>query len=132
MIYRSGNGNVLVIGAGVTGLTMALVLARRGWQVTVVAERFAPDIVSTVAGALWELPPSVCGRHHDEPLLAHAAAWAMSSYHAFCRLAANPRTGVAMRPAVFYFRHRVDDHPAELAKMRKLAEQVPGFVHDPR
>ena len=128
---RPGNAHVLVIGAGVTGLTTALVLARRGRQVTVVADRFTPDVVSTVAGALWELPPSVCGRHHDESALNHAAGWAMTSYQAFARLAANPRTGVFVRPAVFYFRHRVDDNSAELAKMRQVAEHVPGFVHDP-
>jgi hypothetical protein len=40
-------------------------------------------------------------------------------------------SGVAVRPAVFYFRHRVDDNPAELAKMRQVAGQVPGFVRDP-
>src|SRR5215469_7401293 len=127
---RRGDARVLVIGAGVTGLTTALVLARRGRQVTVLADRFAPDVVSTVAGALWEWPPSVCGRHHDEPALDHAAGWAMTSYQAFAELAANPRTGV-VRPAIFYFRHRVDDNPAELAKMRQVAEHVPGFVHDP-
>jgi len=128
---RHGNAHVLVIGAGVTGLTTALVLVRRGRQVTVLADRFAPDVVSTVAGALWEWPPSVCGRHHDEPALDHAAGWAMTSYQAFARLSANPHTGVFVRPAIFYFRHRVDDNPAELAKMRQVAEHVPGFVHDP-
>jgi hypothetical protein len=40
-------------------------------------------------------------------------------------------SGVAVRPAVFYFRHRVDDNPAQLAKMRQVAGQVPGFVRDP-
>ena len=128
---RHDYGRVLVIGAGVTGLTTALVLARRGRQVTVVAERFAPDVVSTVAGALWEWPPSVCGRHHDEPALQLAAGWAMTSYRAFAQLAANPHAGVVVRPAVFYFRHRVDDNPAELTKMHQVAEHVPGFVHDP-
>ena len=128
---RRGHAHVLVIGAGVTGLTTALVLARRGRQVTVVADRFAPDVVSTVAGALWEWPPSVCGRHHDEPALDHAAGWAMTSYQAFAQLSANPHTGVAVRPAIFYLRHRVDDNPAELAKMRQVAGHVPGFVHDP-
>src|SRR6267378_2632098 len=42
---------VLVIGVGVTGLTTALCLRREGFAVTVVAEKFAPDIVSVVAGA---------------------------------------------------------------------------------
>ena len=63
---------VLVIGAGVTGLTTALCLRREGFDVTVVAEKFAPDIVSVVAGALWEWPPAVCGAHHDEASLARS------------------------------------------------------------
>jgi D-amino-acid oxidase len=70
----------VVIGAGVSGLTTALVLARRDWRVTVVADRFDRDVVSTVAGALWEWPPSVCGRHHAEPLLARSAEWTMVSF----------------------------------------------------
>lgn len=128
---RSGPAHVLVIGAGVSGLTTALVLARRGIRVTVVAERFAPDIVSAVAGALWEWPPSVCGRHHDERLLQRSKTWAMSSYCSFARIAANPHTGVFLRPAVFYFRQPVADNLSELAKMHELQARVPGFVHDP-
>ena len=58
-------GRVLVIGAGVTGLTTSLCLRGRGFDVTIVAEKFAPDIVSVVAGALWEWPPAVCGHHVD-------------------------------------------------------------------
>lgn len=55
----------------------------------------------------------------------------MTSYRRFAPLAANPHTGVSLRPAIFYFTHPVRDNPAELAKMRALAAQVPGFVHDP-
>src|SRR5437867_1874041 len=43
---------VLVIGAGVVGLTTALQARRAGYEVVVVAERFAPDITSVVAPAL--------------------------------------------------------------------------------
>lgn len=55
----------------------------------------------------------------------------MSSYYSFARIAANPHTGVFLRPAVFYFRRPVADNPAELAKMHELQAHVPGFVHDP-
>ena len=55
------NEKVLVIGAGVSGLTTSLCLLRRGFAVIVVAEKFAPYITSVVAGALWEWPPAVCG-----------------------------------------------------------------------
>ncbi len=66
---RPGPGGVLVIGAGVSGLTSALCLRRRGFEVTVIADRFAPQVTSVVAGALWEWPPAVCGHHHDEVAL---------------------------------------------------------------
>jgi D-amino-acid oxidase len=128
---RKDQPGALVIGAGVSGWTTALVLARQGWRVAVVAERFGSDTVSTVAGALWEWPPSVCGRHHDDQVvLARSAGWAMRSYEHFARLAADARTGVSLRPAVFYFSHSVREDPAELQKMLELEKYVPGFVHD--
>jgi D-amino-acid oxidase len=73
MTWDADARTALVVGAGVSGLTTALVLARRGWRVTVVAETLGAGTVSTVAGALWEWPPSVRGRHHSEPVLARAA-----------------------------------------------------------
>ncbi|OCB39227.1 amino acid oxidase [Mycobacterium malmoense] len=123
--------SALVVGAGVSGWTTALVLARRGWRVVVAADRFGVDTVSTVAGALWEWPPSVCGRHHDQSVLGRSAEWAQYSYIRFARLAADPRTGVSLRPAVFYFTRPVEEDPAELAKMTEVERFVPGFVRDP-
>ncbi|MCH9728550.1 MAG: FAD-binding oxidoreductase [Actinomycetia bacterium] len=131
MTPHADRPGVLVIGAGVSGLTTALVLARRGWHVNVLADAFGADTVTTVAGAVWEFPPSVCGRHHDQDVLARSEDWAMTSYHRFAQLAANPHTGVSLRPAVFYFRQRVEDNPGELEKMRKVEQRVPGFLHDP-
>jgi D-amino-acid oxidase len=121
---------VVVVGAGVTGLTTALCLARRGFHITIVADQVSPGITSNVAGALWEWPPAVCGRHHDDVLLAPSKAWSLTSYKRFCALAVVPaRTGVFLKPANFYFRQPVDDDPAELTKMRELADNVLGFVH---
>lgn len=131
MRARTDQPSALVIGAGVNGWTTALVLARRGWRVVVVADRFGVDTVSTVAGALWEWPPSVCGRHHDQSVLGRSAEWARYSYIRFARLAADPRTGVSLRPAVFYFSRPVEENPAELAKMVEVGQFAPGFVRDP-
>ncbi|MEA2672491.1 MAG: hypothetical protein QOG45_2711 [Chloroflexota bacterium] len=128
-IPRSCDHRVLV-GAGVSGLTSALCLARAGFEVEVVAERFAPDVVSVVAGALWEWPPAVCGHHRDQSSLARSKDWCMVSYEIFDDLGRDRQTGVFMRTANFYFRHRLEDRPRELRKMWELAPRVRGFVRD--
>jgi D-amino-acid oxidase len=120
---------VLVVGAGVSGLTSALCLARAGVEVEVVAEKFQSELVSVVAGALWEWPPAVCGYHRDQTSLARSKAWAMESYEIFSDLARDTSTGVFMRKANFYFTH--EQTARELHKMNELAPKVRGFVHDP-
>src|SRR5580658_10074580 len=128
-IPRSHEHRVLVVGAGVSGLTSALCLARAGFEVEVVADRFAPDVVSVVAGALWEWPPAVCGHHRDEESIERAKSWCTESYGRFAHLAADPATGVHMREAVFYFRRPVADDPFQHAKMTELSGRVLGFRH---
>ncbi|EPQ47922.1 D-amino-acid oxidase [Mycobacterium sp. 012931] len=122
---------VVVIGAGVSGWTTAMVLAKRGWQVVVAADGFGIDAVSSASGAMWEWPPSRCGRYHDQAVLARYAGWAMRSYLRFTQLASDPGTGVGLRPAVYYFGRRIEDDPIEFAKMSEVKRFVPGFVHDP-
>lgn len=127
---RANSPKVLVVGAGVSGLTTALCLAREGFRVTVVAERFAPEIVSVVAGALWEWPPAVCGYHHDQISLARSKDWCVTSYRMFDELARAKAPGVAMRRSNFYFSRPVEESPHDLHKMQELAGKVRGFVRD--
>src|SRR5437899_41050 len=94
---------VLVIGAGVSGLTSALCLRRRGFEVTLIAEGFAPHVTSVVAGALWEWPPAVCGHHQDRVSLARAKSWCETSHDVFAELAGDAASGVFLRPVTFYF-----------------------------
>jgi D-amino-acid oxidase len=121
---------VLVIGAGVSGLTSALCLQRKGFGVTVLADRFVPRVTSVVAGALWEWPPAVCGHQPDGASLARAKGWCAASYAIFADLAQNADTGVYLRPVTFYFRRPVHDDPRQGAKMEELATRVRGFRHD--
>jgi D-amino-acid oxidase len=96
----------------------------------VVADRFAPRVTSVVAGALWEWPPAVCGRHADESSVQRAKGWCESSYAAFSALARDRATGVFLRPVTFYFRRPLAEDTRQRVKMEELAAVVRGFRHD--
>jgi D-amino-acid oxidase len=78
---------ITVAGAGVIGLTTALVLERVGHDVRIVARERALDSTSGAAGAIW-LPVRI------EPG-GREFTWAMRSYRVFRELAAHtPEAGV--------------------------------------
>jgi D-amino-acid oxidase len=78
---------ITVAGAGVIGLTTALVLERVGHHVRIIARERALDATSGAAGAIW-LPVRI------EPG-GREFTWAMRSYRVFRELAANtPEAGV--------------------------------------
>jgi glycine/D-amino acid oxidase-like deaminating enzyme len=83
-----------VIGAGVIGLTTALMLARRGVATTVYAEHLPPNTTSNIAAALWE-PASLFRLEDATPeFLEQFRFAARASHDAFQHLANNPRYGV--------------------------------------
>ncbi len=122
---------VLVVGAGVSGLTTAKCLINQGFSVTVVAEKSAEFTPSVVAGALWEWPPAVCGHHTNSESLRRSKQWAADSYQAFQTLATQSTPGVRMAPAVFYFRQHIDACSRERQKMEEAARHVQGFERSP-
>lgn len=48
-----GDKDIAILGCGVQGLTAALVLARRGHNVTIYAKDLPPHTTSNIAGVLW-------------------------------------------------------------------------------
>ncbi len=76
---------VLVIGGGVSGLTVAHYLLKKGFRTTIIADKFAEETTSMVAGALWEMPHAVCGHQEaGESLKLHTLEqWSRFSYHVF-------------------------------------------------
>ena len=127
----SNGESVLVIGAGVVGLTGALCLAQNGFRVSIVADQFTPRVTSVVAGALWEWPPAVCGQHQDAGSLERAKGWSETSYRVFTELSDNTTTGVFLRPATFYFKRPVAEDRSQSQKVGEFKDKVKGFRHDP-
>ena len=81
---------VVVVGAGVVGLTSAVRLAEAGHRVDVFARDLPRETTSVVAAALWypyrALPQD------------RVTAWGAAAYDVFEGLADDPRTGVRMLP----------------------------------
>jgi len=92
---------VIVVGAGVIGLTCAVRLLENGHRVDVMARDLPLETTSAVAGAFWypyrALPQD------------RVTVWAGASYVEFMSLAADPETGVAMRTGSEVFRSRQAD-----------------------
>jgi len=82
---------VLVIGAGVSGLTTAILLAESGLRVAVRTRELPRDTHSSAAGAIWG------------PFLAthqHLSKWSLETLAALRILAGDPDTGVKLLDGV--------------------------------
>lgn len=82
-------GRVVVVGAGVIGLSVAVRLAERGHRVDVLARDLPLETTSVVAAAMW-YPYEA--RPQDR-----VNAWAAVAYGEFADLAAEPDSGVRLR-----------------------------------
>lgn len=81
---------VVVVGAGVVGLTVAVRLAGLGHRVDVLARDLPLETTSAVAAALW-YPYEARPQHRVN-------AWATRSYAAFVEQSAEPASGVRLVP----------------------------------
>lgn len=116
--------DVLVVGAGVSGLTCGVLLAEAGFAVRLCARELPPDTTSNVAAAVWY------------PYKAYpeerVGAWAAATYAELLRLAQVEGAGVQVRSGLEVFRGRVEDPwwRDALPGFRRAApgELPPGFA----
>lgn len=89
---------VVVIGAGVVGLSCAVRLLERGHEVGVVARDLPLETTSSVAAALWY-------PHRAFPF-ERVTAWSATTYVELAKLATDEQTGVVLRRGTQLLRAR--------------------------
>lgn len=94
---------VIIVGAGVSGLTCGICLLEHGFAVTIVAREVSPNTTSDAAAAYW-FPNGI---KPEEKV----RVWARSSYQMFQELAQIPGSGVSFRRFRRLFEHLVPDPP---------------------
>lgn len=116
--------DVLVVGAGVCGLTTAICLAEAGLSVTVRAARLPLETTSVAAGAIWG--PHLVGEGGP------VARWGSVTLAVLHDLAGQPGTGVRMRRGIEAWRRPAEPPgwSAQLTGFRlcAAAELPDGFV----
>lgn len=114
--------HVLVVGAGVIGLTCAVRLAEAGHRVDVLARDLPLETTSVVAAALWY--PYLA----DPP--EQVTAWASASFTQFADIAANDAgSGVRMVSGTEVMRQRTPDPSwvGIVPSLRRLASTPDGY-----
>jgi D-amino-acid oxidase len=80
--------SVAIVGAGVTGLTCAVVFAERGYRTAIFAKEIGQQTTSGAAAALW-FP-------YDAEPADKVIAWALETYNVLVDLSRDLGTGVSM------------------------------------
>jgi D-amino-acid oxidase len=114
--------SVIVVGAGVIGLTTAVVLAEAGFAVTVLAKEMPGNTTSAAAGAMW-------GPYLVEPR-DRVQDWAEYSLRAFAGLAGIPGTGVRLVTGIEASRSASARPPDFLAMLDNVGACGPGELPD--
>lgn len=113
---------VIVVGAGVVGLTCAVRLSEAGHEAHVLARDLPAETTSSVAAALWypyrALPQD------------KVTAWSARTYQALVELARDPRTGVRVRDGVELLGPGSPEQPwwrPAVPDLATVTDPAPGF-----
>src|SRR2546423_15075707 len=80
---------VAVVGAGISGLTSAVVFAESGFEAAIFADEIGDETNSAAAAAIWY--------PYDVGSSVEVIPWALASYRRFSELARQSDTGVSVR-----------------------------------
>lgn len=96
------NEHILVLGAGVSGLSTGIVLLQKGYKVTIWAKDLPPNTTSNKAGAFWY--PYKCGPQDK------VIAWAKQTLQVFEKdVISDPNSGCRTITVIDAYNHPVDD-----------------------
>lgn len=97
------SSRVIVVGAGVIGLSSAIRLQEAGFEVEIWAAELTPGTTSDKAAAFWY-------PFHVLPI-DQAAVWGEASFKTLSAIAGEPGTGVEMEPTTIVFEDETEDPP---------------------
>jgi len=94
------NFHILVIGAGVIGLTTAVTLLERGFKVTIYAKTLSPNNCSDIGCAMWE-------PYSSEPW-ERIEGWSKYSLYKFRELTKDLKSGVSFRSGFYLSKYPIE------------------------
>ena len=116
---------ILVIGAGVSGLSSAIMLQDAGYEVTIWAKDVTPNTTSDVAAAFWY--PYLCNPKNK------AAIWAKNTYDYVTKVVmVDAAAGCTLRTAYNLYDHKVGEpwwkNTLPTYRHASKSELPPGYV----
>jgi len=117
--------NIAVIGAGISGMSSALLLAEKGHQLHIISKGFSPDITSNRAAAFW-FPYHI---RNDK----RGIGWCLKSFEYYKAHCSN-ETGISMKKLVKAVKNNTGDEdswldfmPVNSVKLLKDSEAPKGY-----
>ncbi len=93
--------NIAIVGAGISGMSTAYLLINEGYNITIYAKAFSPNITSNKAAAFW-FPYHI---RNDQ----RGIEWCNISYNYYKAFTAIPEAGISMQHLIKVLRENVDD-----------------------